>query len=136
MKYELAGMGAPYRRLSTPRSRAFETPEEEDFDIGRYLEVLQSNKWLIAGIALVVFVAGFIYAFLEKPVYESAMVIQVENSEGGGGGKGALAEAGGLVDVRAPASAEFTPVRTFDAAAQDQLRAYADQWARLVARPW
>lgn len=92
----------------TPKagSSAFETPEEEEFDIGRYLEVLQANKWLIAGITLVVFVAGFIYAFLERPVYEAGMVIQVESSEGGAG-KGVLAEAGGLVDVKAPASAEI-----------------------------
>ncbi|WP_431273799.1 polysaccharide biosynthesis tyrosine autokinase [Variovorax ureilyticus] len=100
-----------------PSSSAFETPEEEEFDIGRYLEVLQANKWLIAGITLMVFVAGFIYALLERPVYEAGMVIQVESPEGGAG-KGALAEASGLVDVKAPASAEIEILRSRMIAAQ------------------
>ncbi|MBB3179454.1 polysaccharide biosynthesis tyrosine autokinase [Variovorax sp. Sphag1AA] len=91
-----------------PNPSVFETPEEQEFDIGRYVEVLQANKWLIAGVALVVFVAGFIYASLERPVYEAAMVIQVEE----GGGKGVLNEAGGLVDVKTPASAEIEILRS------------------------
>lgn len=84
--------------------------DEEDLDIGRYVDVLLSNKWLIAAITLVVFVIGATYAFLERPVYESNMVIQVEDTEGGG--KGILAEAGGLVDVKTPATAEIEIIRS------------------------
>ncbi|VTU33395.1 polysaccharide biosynthesis tyrosine autokinase [Variovorax sp. RA8] len=84
--------------------------DEEDLDIGRYIDVLISNKWLIAAITLVVFVIGASYAFLERPVYESNMVIQVEDTEPGG--KGILAEAGGLVDVKTPASAEIEIIRS------------------------
>ncbi|VTU39900.1 Tyrosine-protein kinase wzc [Variovorax sp. PBS-H4] len=84
--------------------------DEEDLDLGRYLEVLVSNKWLIAAITLVVFVIGASYAFLERPIYESNMVIQVEDTESGG--KGILAEAGGLVDVKTPASAEIEIIRS------------------------
>ncbi len=40
--------------------------DEEDLDIGRYIDVLISNKWLIAAITLVVFVIGASYAFLER----------------------------------------------------------------------
>ncbi len=84
--------------------------DEEDLDLGRYIEVLVSNKWLIAAITLVVFVIGASYAFLERPVYESNMVIQVEDTEPGG--KGILAEAGGLIDVKTPASAEIEIIRS------------------------
>lgn len=84
--------------------------DEEDLDIGRYIDVLVSNKWLIAAITLVVFVIGASYAFLERPIYESNMVIQVEDTEPGG--KGILAEAGGLVDVKTPASAEIEIIRS------------------------
>ncbi|MDR6538912.1 polysaccharide biosynthesis tyrosine autokinase [Variovorax soli] len=83
---------------------------EEDLDLGRYIDVLVSNKWLIAAITLVVFLIGAAYAFLERPVYESNMVIQVEDTEPGG--KGILAEAGGLVDVKTPASAEIEIIRS------------------------
>lgn len=84
--------------------------DEEDLDLGRYIEVLASNKWLIAAITLVVFLIGATYAFLERPVYESNMVIQVEDVEPGG--KGILAEAGGLVDVKTPATAEIEIIRS------------------------
>ncbi|VTU35671.1 Putative tyrosine-protein kinase in cps region [Variovorax sp. PBL-H6] len=84
--------------------------DEEDLDLGRYIEVLVSNKWLIAAITVVVFVIGAAYAYMERPVYESNLVIQVEDTEGGG--KGALAEASGLVDVKTPASAEIEIIRS------------------------
>ncbi|GAA4328697.1 polysaccharide biosynthesis tyrosine autokinase [Variovorax defluvii] len=84
--------------------------DEEDLDIGRYIDVLLSNKWLILAITLVVFVIGATYAFLERPVYESNMVIQVEDTETGG--KGILSEAGGLVDVKTPATAEIEIIRS------------------------
>ncbi|HJS04798.1 MAG TPA: polysaccharide biosynthesis tyrosine autokinase [Variovorax sp.] len=84
--------------------------DEEDLDLGRYVDVLVSNKWLIAAITLVVFLIGATYAFLERPVYESNMVIQVEDVEPGG--KGILAEAGGLVDVKTPATAEIEIIRS------------------------
>jgi tyrosine-protein kinase Etk/Wzc len=84
--------------------------DEEDLDLGRYLDVLVSNKWLIAAITLVVFLIGATYALLERPVYESNMVIQVEDVEPGG--KGILAEAGGLVDVKTPATAEIEIIRS------------------------
>ncbi|NDZ12562.1 tyrosine protein kinase [Variovorax sp. WS11] len=84
--------------------------DEEDLDLGRYIDVLVSNKWLIAAITLVVFLIGATYAFLERPVYESNMVIQVEDVEPGG--KGILAEAGGLVDVKTPATAEIEIIRS------------------------
>lgn len=93
-----------------PNPSSFGTADEEDFDIGHYLEVLVANKWLIAFIALVVFLAGAAYAFLERPVYESNMVVQVEDPEPGG--KGILSEAGGLIDLKTPASAEMEIIRS------------------------
>jgi tyrosine-protein kinase Etk/Wzc len=92
----------------TPKASAssFEPANEEELDIGRYVEVLTANKWLIAAITLVVFAGGVIYAALQRPVYEGNMVIQVEDTSGGTG-KGILNEAGGLVDVKTPAGGEI-----------------------------
>ena len=95
----------------TPKSNPSSsgTADEEDFDIGHYLEVLVANKWLIAFITLVVFLGGAVFAFLQRPVYESNMVIQVEESDSGGK---ILNEAGGMFDFKAPASAEMEIIRS------------------------
>lgn len=93
-----------------PSPSSFGPTEEEDFDLGRYVEVLLANKWLIAAITLVVFAVGFVYAFLERPVYETNMVIQVEEPDASG--KGVLSEAGGLIDLKTPASAEIEILRS------------------------
>ena len=84
--------------------------EDDDLDLGRYIDVLLTNKWLIAAVTLVVFLIGATYAFLERPVYESNLVVQVEDTDGGG--KGILSEAGGLVDVKTPATAEIEIIRS------------------------
>ncbi|MDM0070860.1 polysaccharide biosynthesis tyrosine autokinase [Variovorax sp. J31P207] len=96
----------------TPKSNpsSFDAAEEQDFNIGHYIEVLVANKWLIAFITLVVFLGGVVYALLERPIYESTLVIQVEDPEGS---KGILSEAGGaLFDVKTPGSAEMEIIRS------------------------
>jgi len=120
--------------LPTPKTSpsSFGPTDEEDFDLGRYVEVLLANKWLIAAITLVVFAIGFAYAFLERPVYETNMVIQVEEPEGGG--KGVLGEAGGLIDLKTPASAEIEILRSrmISAEAADATRLYISAAPRYV----
>ena len=95
---------------TSPTSQIMSSADEDDLDIGRYIDVLLSNKWLIAAITLVVFLIGATYAFLERPIYESNMVVQVEDT--GTGGKGILSEAGGLIDVKTPANAEIEIIRS------------------------
>ena len=46
----------------------------------------------------------------QRPVYEGEPLIQVEDTDGGG--KGILSEAGGLVDVKTPASGEIEIIRS------------------------
>lgn len=116
----------------SPSPSSFGPTEEEDFDLGRYVEVLLANKWLIAAITLVVFAVGFVYAFLERPVYETNMVIQVEEPDTGG--KGVLGEAGGLIDLKTPASAEIEILRSrmIAAEAADATRLYIAAAPRYV----
>ena len=97
----------------TPKASpsSFEATNEEELDIGRYVEVLTANKWLIAAITLVVFAGGVIFATLQRPVYEGNMVIQVEDTSSTSG-KGILQEAGGLVDVKTPAGGEIEILRS------------------------
>jgi tyrosine-protein kinase Etk/Wzc len=84
--------------------------DEEDLDLGHYLEVLTANKWLIAAVTLIVFGIGVAYALLERPTYEGNLVIQVEDPDSGK--QGILSEAGGLFDVKTPASAEIEILRS------------------------
>lgn len=86
------------------------TTDEEDLNLGHYLEVLTANKWLIAAVTLVVFGIGVAYALLERPIYEGNLVIQVEDPDTSS--KGILSEAGGLFDVKTPASGEIEILRS------------------------
>jgi len=98
--------------LTPPKASpsSFGTTDEEDLNLGHYLEVLTANKWLIAAVTLVVFAIGVAYALLQRPIYEGNLVVQVEDTDAGG--KGILSEAGGLVDVKTPASAEIEILRS------------------------
>ena len=110
----------------------FGPSESEELNIGHYIEVLVANKWLIALVALVVFLAGVVYAFLQRPIYESSTVVQVEDTDTAG--KGALSEAAGLVDVKTPASAEMEILRSRMIAgrAADAVKLYISTGPRYI----
>lgn len=52
---------------------------EAGLDIRKYLGAIVDRKWLVVSIALAVAVMGSGYAFLATPVYESNLLIQVED---------------------------------------------------------
>ncbi|MET0185818.1 MAG: Wzz/FepE/Etk N-terminal domain-containing protein, partial [Achromobacter sp.] len=88
------------------------SPAEDDIDLGHYLDILLANKWLIAAITALVLAIGVAYAAMARPVYEANILIQIEDIAEGGGGKGALADAGALFDVKTPASGEMEIIRS------------------------
>jgi tyrosine-protein kinase Etk/Wzc len=51
-------------------------------DFRKYLGSIVDRKWLVAGIALAVTMLGSSYAFLATPVYESNLLVQVEDASG------------------------------------------------------
>lgn len=85
--------------------------DDDDIDFGHYIDVLMANKWLIAIITLIVFALGTAYALMERPVYESTVVVQVEDVNGAGG-KGAVGDAAGFFDIKTPTSAEMELMRS------------------------
>jgi tyrosine-protein kinase Etk/Wzc len=117
---------------TTPIPAGAPAAEEDDLDIGHYIDVLLSNKWLILFITAVVFVIGAVYAFLERPIYESNIVVQVEDTDTSS--KGILSEAGGLLDVKTPASAEIEILRSRMIAGQavEQTKLYITAGPRYV----
>lgn len=95
--------------LSSSASTGAAAPEEE-IDLWHYLEVLVAQKWLIAAVTVVVLAIGVVYAALQRPVYESNLLIQVEDAEGAS--KTFLAQAQSAFDVKTPASAEMEIIRS------------------------
>jgi tyrosine-protein kinase Etk/Wzc len=87
-------------------------PQEDDDEINllEYWDIVVDNRWLIAAITALAFIIGLAYAFLAKPVYESNLLIQVEDSSGSA--KSLLGDAGSFFDVKTPATAEMEIIRS------------------------
>ncbi|MEJ8854247.1 polysaccharide biosynthesis tyrosine autokinase [Variovorax robiniae] len=86
-------------------------PEDDQLDFGHYFEALVAQKWLIAAITVLVLAIGVAYAVLQRPIYESNLLIQVEDSEGGAA-KSFLAEASSAFNVKTPSTAEMEIIRS------------------------
>lgn len=86
--------------------------DNDNIDLGRYVDILLAHKWLIAAITLIVLAGGVFYAATAKPVYQSSIVIQIEDIPEGGGTRGVLAGGGNFFEVKTPASAEMEIIRS------------------------
>jgi tyrosine-protein kinase Etk/Wzc len=111
---------------------AADTIPESDVDLGRYLEALAANKWLIVAIAIVVTALGVVFALLQRPVYEANLVVQVEDSDGAS--KNVLGEASTLFDLKTPAAAEMEIIRSRSVIGEavDATRLYIDAVPRYA----
>ncbi len=99
--------------------------EDTETELSGYLHVLYKNRWLIAATALAVTLAGAVFAYMQKPVYEANMLIHVEEDRPGEM-KNVLGEMAGVFDVSTAAAAEMELVRSrlVVAGAIDNLRLY------------
>lgn len=104
-------MNAPQTLHQLTPPQAFSSgAEAHDIDLREYLDILFDSRWLIAVIALVTFVLGTAYAFLAKPVFETNLLIQVEDSATSA--KSFLGDAASLFDVKTPAAGEIEIIRS------------------------
>jgi tyrosine-protein kinase Etk/Wzc len=83
---------------------------DDEINLVEYWDILLDSRWLIALIAVLGIAIGGAYAFLARPVYESNLLIQVEDSAGST--KNFLGEAANLFDVKTPAAAEIEIIRS------------------------
>jgi tyrosine-protein kinase Etk/Wzc len=81
-----------------------------EMNLLEYWDILIDSRWLIAGVAAAVVAIGAAYAVLATPVYESNLLIQIEDSQGSA--KSLLGEAASLFDVKTPATAEIEILRS------------------------
>lgn len=93
--------------MSQPTAQA--AAEEDGIDLAEYWDILVDNRWLIAVITALAVAAGGAYAFLTSPVYQSNLLIQVEDS---GGAKSLLGDAADLFATKTAASAEIEILRS------------------------
>jgi tyrosine-protein kinase Etk/Wzc len=84
--------------------------DSDDVNLLEYWDIVVDSRWLIAVVAAAMIGAGAAYALLAKPLYESNLLIQVEDSQGSA--KSFLGEAASLFDVKTPASAEIEIIRS------------------------
>ncbi|RYF71442.1 MAG: tyrosine protein kinase, partial [Comamonadaceae bacterium] len=86
-------------------------PEDDDgINLVEYWDIVVDNRWLVAGVLALALAIGGAYAFTARPVFESNLMIQVEDSVGNT--KNLLGEAAGLLDVKTATSAELEILRS------------------------
>jgi tyrosine-protein kinase Etk/Wzc len=86
-------------------SPAVATPEAEAVDFAALLDLIIENRVLIATVTALFLVAGALYAWLTPPIYEAAIMMQVEEDRDTGAIKGMLGDVPSLMDVKSPAEA-------------------------------
>jgi tyrosine-protein kinase Etk/Wzc len=77
----------------------------DDIDLANILDVLVEHRWLIASIVTIALICSGLYAFLSPPVYQSDILVQVEDNSAGDA-KSVLGDISSLFDVKSTASAE------------------------------
>jgi tyrosine-protein kinase Etk/Wzc len=107
-------MNAPHslqQLTSAPTAHQPLADEDRDgFNILEYWDIVADNRWVVAAITALAVTAGCAYALLAKPVYETNLLIQVEDSSASA--KSFLGEAASLFDVKTPATAEIEILRS------------------------
>ncbi|WP_148415423.1 polysaccharide biosynthesis tyrosine autokinase [Noviherbaspirillum massiliense] len=99
--------------------------DDEEIELATYFDILWESRWLIASIAFIITLLGVGYAFVARPVYESNLVIQVEE-ESQKESKNILGDLANTFDVKTSASSEMELLhsRMVVSRAIDNLRLY------------
>jgi tyrosine-protein kinase Etk/Wzc len=84
--------------------------DDDAIDLASYLDLLIENRWLIAIVALVVTLLGAAYTFIATPVYQSNILVQVEDGAGSSGMM--LGDLAGAFDMKSAATAEIEILRS------------------------
>ena len=110
-------MNAPHPlqpTMLTPQPAPAE--DDEGINLVEYWDIIVDNRWLIAAILCVAVAAGTCYALLARPIYESNLLVQVEDNSPNG--KSLLGDAAALLDTKTPTAAEIDIGRPRNRSAQ------------------
>jgi tyrosine-protein kinase Etk/Wzc len=106
-------MNAPHplqHQLTLSPSTTITAPEDDGIHLAEYWDIIVDNRWIVAGVTALALAVGGAFALLAKPIYQSNLLIQVEDSASGA--KSFLGEAASLFDVKTPATAEIEIIRS------------------------
>jgi len=124
-------------RTGKPAASSTTATSEDEF-LSEWIDILFDRKWLVATVTVLALVLGVAYALLSTPIYQSNLLIQVEDAAPDA--KGFLGDASSLFDVKTPATGEIQVIRSrmVLGAAVDQTRTYIDAKPRYlpVLGPW
>jgi len=84
--------------------------DNDAIHLSEYFDILLDRKWLVAGVTAVALVIGTAYALLATPIYQSNLLIQVEDSAPDA--KNFLGDTANLFDVKTPATGEIQIIRS------------------------
>lgn len=119
-------MNAPHPLQPVVGPQAQPADAEDEINLLEYWDIIVDNRWLVGVVTAAAVAVGGAYAFLTKPVYESNLLIQVEDSAGST--KSLLGEAASMFDVKTAATAEIEILRSRMVVSQavDNTRLYID----------
>jgi tyrosine-protein kinase Etk/Wzc len=105
---------------------------DDEINLSEYFDILLDRKWLVAGVTTLAVALGVAYALLATPVYQSNLLIQVEDTAPDA--KGFLGDSASLFDVKTPASGEIQIIRSrmVLGAAVDATRLYIEAGPRYL----
>jgi tyrosine-protein kinase Etk/Wzc len=125
-------------RAGQPAAISAAAADDDDIHLSEFVDIVLDHKWLVATITAVSLALGAAYALLSTPIYQSNLLVQVEDAAPDA--KGFLGEASSLFEVKTPATGEIQVLRSrmVLGAAVDQTRFYIDAKPRYlpVLGPW
>lgn len=84
--------------------------DNDEIDLAEYIGLLWAGKWIVIAATLLVGAVGVTYAVLATPIYKADLLVQVEESAGGG--LGALDEFAGFFGDEAGSVTEIEVMRS------------------------
>ena len=84
---------------------------QSDIGLVRYLDVVLANRWLVLSTALIVLALGTAYSFLARPIYQSDILVQVEQ-ENPTNSKSLLGDVSSLFDIKTETTAQIEVLRS------------------------
>lgn len=119
-------------RAGQPAAASIAAADDDEINLSEWIDILIDRKWLIAAVTALALAVGVAYALVSTPIYQSNLLIQVEDAAPDA--KGFLGEASSLFEVKTPATGEIQVIRSrmVLGAAVDQTRAYIDAKPRYL----
>lgn len=99
---------------------------QNEIHLTEYIDILLDHRWLVTTVTTLAVLIGVAYVFLATPIYQSDLLVQVEDAAPDA--KGILGDVSNLFEVKTPSAGEIQILRSrmVVGAAVDETRFYID----------